>query len=90
MSGKGIAAAVGQQVLGKGYPVFSWYAIMAGMGIFPDRGQLRAPNAREGIYRMAEIDDLIERSSANFPDHLTALKAIAPRRAGPSLQVYFF
>jgi tryptophan 6-halogenase len=90
MSGKGIAAAVGQQVLGKGYPVFSWYAIMAGMGIFPDRGQLRAPNAREGIYRMAEIDDLIERSSANFPDHLTALRAIPPRRAGPSLQVYFF
>jgi tryptophan 6-halogenase len=90
MSGKGIAAAVGQQVLGKGYPVFSWYAIMAGMGIFPEHGQLRAPNAREGIYRMAEIDDLIERSSGNFPDHRSALQAIAPRRAGPSLQVYFF
>ena len=90
MAGKSIAAGVRQQAIGKGYPVFSWYAIMAGMGIFPDRDQLHAPNAREGIYRMAEIDDLIERSSANFPDHLTALKAIAPRRTRPSLQVYFF
>src|SRR2546430_16552493 len=35
MAGKSIAPAVGQQVLGKGYPVFSWYSIMAGMGIFP-------------------------------------------------------
>jgi 2-polyprenyl-6-methoxyphenol hydroxylase-like FAD-dependent oxidoreductase len=90
MSGKGIAAAVSQQALGKGYPVFSWYAIMAGMGIFPDGGQLHAPNVREGIYRMAEIDDLIERSSANFPEHRAALGHIVPRRTGPSLQVYFF
>jgi 2-polyprenyl-6-methoxyphenol hydroxylase-like FAD-dependent oxidoreductase len=90
MSGKGIAAAVGQQALGKGYPIFSWYSIMAGMGIFPEHGRLRPPNAREGIYPMAEIDDLIERSCVNFPDHRTALGHIAPRRTGPSLQVYFF
>ncbi len=90
MSGKGIAAPVGQQLLGKGYPVFSWYSIMAGMGIFPERQRLHPPNAHEGIYKMAEIDDLIERSSANYPDHRAALGHIAPRRAGPSLQVYFF
>lgn len=90
MSGKGIAAPVGQQVLGRGYPVFSWYSLMAGMGIFPESKQLRPPNGREGIYRMAEIDDLIERSSANFPDHRTTLGHIAPRRTGPSLQAYFF
>ncbi len=90
MSGKGIAAAVGEQTLGRGYPVFSWYAIMSGMGNFPDHGPLRAPNAREDLYSMAEIDDLLERSSANFPDHRAALRSIAPRRTGPSLQVYFF
>jgi 2-polyprenyl-6-methoxyphenol hydroxylase-like FAD-dependent oxidoreductase len=90
MSGKGIAAAVGQQALGKGYPVFSWYSIMAGMGIYPQHQQLHRPDAREGIYKMAEIDDLIERSSANYPDHRAALGHIAPRRTGPSLQVYFF
>jgi glycine/D-amino acid oxidase-like deaminating enzyme len=90
MSGKGIAAAVGQQTLGKGYPVFSWYSIMAGMGIFPDAQALHAPNAREGIYRMAEIDDLITRSCANYPDHRETLTRIPPRRTAPSLQAYFF
>jgi hypothetical protein len=90
MSGKGIAAAVGQQVLGKGYPVFSWYSIMAGMGIFPERQALRAPRASEGIYTMEEIDDLIGRSCANYPDHRETLAHIPPRRTAPSLQAYFF
>jgi glycine/D-amino acid oxidase-like deaminating enzyme len=90
MSGKGIAPMVAQQQLGKGYPVFSWYAILAGMGIFPDREQLRPPSAEEGRYRMEQIDDLLGRSSANYPDHRAALGAIAPRRSGPSLQAYFF
>src|SRR5204863_3855703 len=36
MSGKGITKEVGQQALGRGYPIFSWYCILAGMGIFPD------------------------------------------------------
>ena len=43
MSGKSIAADVGRQTIGKGYPIFSWYCIMAGMGIFPDREGLRPP-----------------------------------------------
>jgi tryptophan 6-halogenase len=90
MSGKGIAGPVGQQLLGKGYPVFSWYAIMAGMGIFPEQQQLRPPTTKEARFNMAEIDDLLERSSANYPDHRDALGEIPPRRTGPSLQVYFW
>src|SRR6202521_5856832 len=34
MGSKSIAAGVGQQAIGKGYPVFSWYSIMAGVGDF--------------------------------------------------------
>jgi 2-polyprenyl-6-methoxyphenol hydroxylase-like FAD-dependent oxidoreductase len=90
MSGKGIAGPVGQQLLGRGYPVFSWYAIMAGMGIFPDREQLRPPSAKEARFNMAEIDNLLERSCANYPAHRNALGQIPPRRTGPSLQVYFW
>lgn len=90
MSGKGIAAAVAKQALGKGCPVFSWYSIMAGMGVFPDTQQLRAPTAREAIYDLAEIDDLMKRSRVNYPEHRAALGHIAPRRSGASLQVYFF
>jgi hypothetical protein len=90
MTGKSIAAPVTQQVLGKGYPVFSWYSIMAGMGIFPDPRDLRRPTAQEARYSLEEIDDLLERSSLNYPDHAQALASIAPRRTDPSLQIYFW
>jgi 2-polyprenyl-6-methoxyphenol hydroxylase-like FAD-dependent oxidoreductase len=90
MSGQGIAAPVAQQQLGKGYPVFSWYSIMCGMGIFPEQRELRAPSAQEARFNMADIDNLLQRSSANYPDHRATLESIPPRRAGPSLQVYFF
>jgi tryptophan 6-halogenase len=90
MSGKGIAPPVAQQALGKGYPVMSWYAIMCGMGIFPDIADLRPPSAEEGRFRLTEIDNLLERSSANYPDHREALGHIAPRRTDPTLQVYFW
>jgi len=90
MSGKGIAAAVRQQKLGRGYPVFSWYSLLAGMGIFPDTGQLHPPTSAQAVYRIHEIDDLLERSAANYRDHAEVLKNIPPRRRGESLQVYFW
>jgi hypothetical protein len=90
MSGKGIAPAVRKQALGAGYPVFSWYALMAGMGIFPDPQTLRPPRDGEGAYRLAEIEDLLERSARNFRDHRETLMNIPPRRIADSLQVYFW
>jgi tryptophan 6-halogenase len=90
MSGKSIAPAVRQQALGKGYPLFSWYSIMAGMGIFPDPGELRAPSPQEARYNMQEIDDLLDRSVVNYRDHGETLMNIPPRRNGESLQVYFW
>jgi 2-polyprenyl-6-methoxyphenol hydroxylase-like FAD-dependent oxidoreductase len=90
MAGKSIAPSVRQQTLGKGYPVFSWYSIMAGMGIFPDAHQLREPSAEEARFSMAEIDNLMTRSCANYPAHRDALGHIAPRRTDPSLQIYFW
>ncbi|HEY2686677.1 MAG TPA: tryptophan halogenase family protein [Steroidobacteraceae bacterium] len=90
MSGRGIAAAVRQQQLGKGYPVFSWYSIMAGMGIFPDQGSLRAPQGTEAIYRIDEIDDLLNRSERNYRDHREVLANIPGRRQRDGLQMYFW
>jgi hypothetical protein len=90
MAGQSIAQPVGQQLLGKGYPVFSWYAIMAGMGIFPDVKDLRSPSSREARFSLAEIDNLLERSAANYPEHGEALGHIEPRRTEPSLQIYFW
>jgi tryptophan 6-halogenase len=90
MSGNSIAPMVRKQALGRGYPVFSWYSIMAGMGIFPDPDDLRAPKAEERTYGIAEIENLLERSAANYRDHREVLDNIPPRRTGQSLQVYFW
>ena len=90
MAGKSIASGVRQQAIGKGYPVFSWYSIMAGMGVFPDPHDLRPPTPQQARYSMAEIDNLLERSSVNYPDHREALHNIAPRRTDPALQLYFW
>jgi tryptophan 6-halogenase len=90
LHGKSIAPAVRRQELGKGYPVFSWYSILAGMGIFPERKELHPPSADEARFRMEEIDNLLDRSVANYRDHREALERIAPRRSEASLQVYFW
>src|SRR5580704_2279620 len=90
MSGNGIASAVRKQSLGRGYPVFSWYSIMSGMGIFPAPGDMRAPVAQDKTFGIAEIDNLLERSAANYRDHREVLNNIPPRRGGRTLQVYFW
>ncbi|HTS85817.1 MAG TPA: tryptophan halogenase family protein [Usitatibacter sp.] len=89
MSGKSIAPAVGTQKLGKGYPIFSWYSILAGMGIFPEQARLRPANGDER-YRMAEIDNLLTRSLMNFRDQREVLENIPPKVKEESLQIYFW
>jgi tryptophan 6-halogenase len=42
------------------------------------------------MYHMADIDNLIERSARNYFDHREVLENVPPRRAGNSLQVYFW
>ena len=90
MSGQRLAPEIRRGAIGHGYPTFSWYCIMAGMGIFPDREQLRAPSADEARYDMSEIDDLLTRSARNFPDQRETLAAIPPRRQGKALQIYLW
>jgi glycine/D-amino acid oxidase-like deaminating enzyme len=89
MAGRSIAAEVGQQRIGKGYPIFSWYSIMSGMGIFPDQAQLRAPKAGEH-YEMPEIDDLLARSALNFRPQKDVLKDIPKKRQESALQIYYW
>jgi 2-polyprenyl-6-methoxyphenol hydroxylase-like FAD-dependent oxidoreductase len=90
LSGKSIAADVGKQTIGQGYPIFSWYCIMAGMGIFPDRDQLRAPTASGNHYNLAEVDNLLQRSALNYRPQREVLKDIPPKKKEDSLQIYFW
>jgi tryptophan 6-halogenase len=89
MSGRGIADPVGRQELGRGYPIFSWYCLLAGVGIFPDRDKLRPPREQEH-YGMAEVDNLIERSALNFRDQRKVLADIPRKKAQSSLQIYYW
>ncbi len=89
VTGRSIAAGVREQAIGKGYPIVSWYAIMAGMGIFPPARNLRPPSPAEARYNLGEIDDLLERSAANFADHRAVLANIPPRRKDV-LGIYFW
>ena len=90
MAGKPIAGDVGRQTIGKGYPVFSWYCIMSGMGIFPDAHTLRAPTPSEARYKMSEIDNLLQRSALNFVKQRDLLADIPPKRREDALQIYFW
>jgi len=88
MSGKSIAPDVGRQRIGKGYPIFSWYCILAGMGIFPAKDKLRPANG--GGYDVEEIGNMLERSTMNFPEQKDILKRIPPKPREKSLQIYFW
>jgi hypothetical protein len=88
LSGRGILEPVAKQAIGKGYPVMSWYSIMAGMGCFPP--QLRAPANGEDRYDLEEIDNLLERSALNFRPQRELVKAIPPKSTEKSLQLYFW
>ena len=90
MSGKSIAADVGRQAIGKGYPVFSWYCIMSGMGIFPDPKDLRPAAPPDNRYNMEEIDNLLQRSALNFGSQREVLTNIPRKIEERSLQIYFW
>jgi hypothetical protein len=88
LSGKGIVEPVARQELGKGYPVMSWYSLMAGMGCFPPA--LRAPSRAEDRYDLAEIDNLLERSALNFRPQKEVVASIPAKPREKSLQIYFW
>jgi hypothetical protein len=90
LSGRSIVADVTRQTLGKGYPVFSWYCILSGMGIFPDSDTLRAPTKKEARYKMTEIDNLLQRSALNFRKQKDVLAEIPRKSREDALQIYFW
>ena len=89
-SDQNLAPHIQRGTLGDGYPVFSWYCLLAGMGLFPRPDTLRAPTPEEARFGLEEIDDFLERSAGNFPSQQALLEAIPPKREGRALQVYFW
>jgi len=90
MSRKPLAAGLKSGRFGQGYPIVSWYALLAGMGVFPDAADLQPPTAHQARHRMDTVDDFVQRSALNFPDHRELLANIPPRVGDKSLQLYLW
>jgi glycine/D-amino acid oxidase-like deaminating enzyme len=88
LASKPIVGGIRQGQIGRGYPTMSWYCLLAGVGLFPEDTDLRAPTPQEAQYDLASIDQLLQRSALNFPDHRTYLGDIAPKVTEKSLQLY--
>ncbi|MGN6229094.1 MAG: tryptophan halogenase family protein [Dyella sp.] len=85
-----IVGGIQQGAFGQGYPVMSWYSLLAGMGLFPEQASVPMSGAQAPPHSVAAIENLIERSALNFPDHRSLLQNIPPARREESLQVYFW
>lgn len=73
LQGGDLAAEIIRQDLERYYPVGSWYALLAGMGMFPAPAQAR-PGVAEGYTRQrAEMREFLRRCALNFPPHMETL-----------------
>ncbi len=90
LASRPIVPGLDKGVFGAGYPTMSWYCLLAGMGIFPEDERLRPATQDESRYDLTAIDNLLERSSLNFPDHRACLAAIPPKVVERSLQMYLW
>ncbi|WP_457097600.1 tryptophan halogenase family protein [Lysobacter sp. P5_B9] len=87
---KPIIPGLKSNAFGRAYPIVSWYCLLAGMGIFPDAKELRAPTPKEAQHNLAALDNMIERSAMNYPDHRTLLQEIPARVHEETLQLYLW
>lgn len=90
MSKRSLVPGLKKREFGQAYTIASWYSILAGMGVFPDDADLHPPTPQQGKYNLAAIDNLIERSAANYPDHRELLRNIPPRTREETLQIYLW
>jgi len=90
MSRQPLAPALRAGRCGQGYPIVSWYALLAGMGIFPDAADLQPPTPQQARHRLDAVDDFVARSALNFPDHRALLADIPPRVGDRTLQLYLW
>jgi hypothetical protein len=72
IAGKDLAAEIRRQDIERYYPIASWYALLAGMGMFPAADRKAVP----GADALAPLDDFMQRCALNFTDHRTMLESL--------------
>ncbi|MFZ6722645.1 tryptophan halogenase family protein [Undibacterium sp. Ji49W] len=72
LEGRDLGDEIRRQDIEKYYPIGSWYALMAGMGLFPEV-DAKAPDS--GQDKVNPLGDFIQRCALNFKDHRQVLAA---------------
>jgi glycine/D-amino acid oxidase-like deaminating enzyme len=84
LQARDLSAELARQDIERYYPVGSWYALMAGMGLFP---AARAPTESETAMRAeqhGQMQDFLRRCTLNFRDHRLVLDELAAAAGGCS------
>ena len=76
LSSQPIAPGIENGSFGIGGNVLSWYCLLAGVGLFPEVDPARTAAAKGAD--LEGIDNLLQRSTPNFPDHRAWLRDIPP------------
>jgi hypothetical protein len=72
-----LSAELVRQDLERYYPVGSWYALMAGMGLFPAARRAAADEARMHAEQRAQMKEFLRCCALNFRDHKLVLDEMA-------------
>ena len=86
LSSQPIAPGIENGTFGSGRDTLSWYALLAGVGLFPEVDAARAASSQHAVADLDGIDNLIQRSMLNFPDHRALLRDIPPHAARTHLR----
>lgn len=78
LQGQDMAAEVVRQDIERYYPVGSWYALMAGMGVFPNAAPASAIDVAAHERQRAEMAQFMRRCALNFRPQAEVLAAMAP------------
>lgn len=74
-----LSAEITRQDLERYYPIGSWYALMAGMGLFPAVRPSSGVDAESQAAQRAQMRDFLRRCTLNFRDHRLVLQEMAAR-----------
>ncbi|WP_426208337.1 tryptophan halogenase family protein [Massilia sp. TWP1-3-3] len=79
LQAKDLSAELVRQDLERYYPVGSWYALMAGMGVFPAARVASAQEASGHAEQRAQMREFLRRCALNFRDHKLVLQEMVGR-----------
>jgi hypothetical protein len=82
LQAKDLSAEIGRQDIERYYPAGSWYALMGGMGLFPDVRPASVADAVTFARQRSEMKEFLRRCALNFRSQAEVLEQMAMRAEG--------